>query len=1125
MAKILIVDDHPTNRELLVTLLGYKGHVLFEAADGEQGLAIAQAERPDMIITDIVMPRMDGYELARQVRTNPLIRETQIIFYTSSYIVSETRVLAKACGVSIIIGKPIEPEALLQQVEDALMMSDKTVPVSPPLTAEFHQEHMRVLTDKLVSKVDELEAEIFERKRAEEALQKSQERFINLFHSSPSAMSLSTAGEGRYLEVNAAFLKIFESTREQVIGHTVFELNTWVDLRQRDALYAALKPYGKVDNFEMALRTRTGKVIELLWSGVRMVVDGQDCLLGSALDITERKQAEKQIAQLNRLYATLSQVNQTIVRVTSHHELYQSICNVAVEYGGFALVWVGLLDEATGDVKPVAANGLNVTNWPLETVNTKQGPFTVAPIATALRTSRVVTSEEIPADQRMQNIHFRYQNHTYLSAAAVPFRLRGKTIGVISLVSDEEGFFKSPEETRLLEEMGLDVSFALDTIENDLERKEVGKALGESEERLRQVWESTSDAMVLSDANGVVLDANPAYLKLYGYSAAQVIGHSFSIIFPQEEREQAIEQYKAVFNDQLTLTLFESEIQRADGTRRTVESSITFIKVDGQRTAMLSTIHDITERRQAQDDVLASEKRYRGLFEDSPISIWEEDFSLVKQHIDILRKQGISDFREYFASHIEEIIECASRVKVTNVNKAALQMYEAESAQQMLGSLREVITANMMTSFQEELITIAEGKTAFQWEGTDRTQLGKSIEVNLNWSVSPGHESDYSKVIVSTIDITERKMAQEKTRLQIERLKALRIIDIAISSSFNLKLTLEVLLSQVISMLEIDATAVLLFHPITKTLEYVASRGFHSTNIHETRLGLGDGYAGRAILERATLHIPNLSEETTSLKQMRILRSEDFIDYHCAPLIVKGEVKGALEVFRRSPMMESPEWLDFLETLAGQTAIAIENSQLFDRLQRSNIELSMAYDATIEGWSHALDLRDKETEGHSQRVTDLTVQLAQAMGIGELDLVNIRRGALLHDIGKMGVPDNILLKPGKLTDEEWEKMRQHPGFAYEMLSNIDYLKPALDIPYCHHEKWDGSGYPRRLKGPEIPLAARLFAVVDVWDALRSDRSYRAGWPEEKALEHINSESGKHFDPQVVEAFMKLISEA
>ncbi len=191
-------------------------------------------------------------------------------------------------------------------------------------------------------------------------------------------------------------------------------------------------------------------------------------------------------------------------------------------------------------------------------------------------------------------------------------------------------------------------------------------------------------------------------------------------------------------------------------------------------------------------------------------------------------------------------------------------------------------------------------------------------------------------------------------------------------------------------------------------------------------------------------------------------------------------------------------------------------------LQQSKDELLQAYNNTIVGWSRALDLRDKETEGHSQRVTELTVQLAREMGFSEEELVQVRRGALLHDIGKMGIPDGILLKPGRLTDEEWEIMRRHPVYAYEMLWPIEYLRPALDIPYCHHERWDGTGYPRGLKGEEIPLAARIFAVVDVWDAMRSDRPYRAAIPAAEVLDQIQKSSGRHFDPQVVQIFLQLM---
>jgi len=169
-----------------------------------------------------------------------------------------------------------------------------------------------------------------------------------------------------------------------------------------------------------------------------------------------------------------------------------------------------------------------------------------------------------------------------------------------------------------------------------------------------------------------------------------------------------------------------------------------------------------------------------------------------------------------------------------------------------------------------------------------------------------------------------------------------------------------------------------------------------------------------------------------------------------------------------------------------------------------------------------MDLRDKETEGHTQRVTSLTLKLTQQMGITNIDIVHIRRGALLHDIGKMGIPDSILLKPDKLTEDEWAIMRQHTLYAKDMLSPINYLRPALDIPLYHHEKWDGSGYPHKLKGSQIPLAARIFAVVDVWDALTSERPYRQAWTEQKTLEYIKAESGRHFDPQVVEAFLALI---
>jgi len=363
---------------------------------------------------------------------------------------------------------------------------------------------------------------------------------------------------------------------------------------------------------------------------------------------------------------------------------------------------------------------------------------------------------------------------------------------------------------------------------------------------------------------------------------------------------------------------------------------------------------------------------------------------------------------------------------------------------------------------------------------------------------------------------------REQTMRRLSQLQALHLIDRAISSSFDLRPILNTVIAQTIAQLNVDAVDVLLYHPHLQMLDFVAGQGFRTRAIEQTHLRLGECFAGRAAFERRTVHIPNLSESGINFTRSVILEGEGFQEYYAVPLTAKGEVKGVLEVFHRNPLPLNPEWLDFLETLAGQAAITIDQTQLFDDLQRANLELITAYDATIEGWARAMDLRDKETESHTQRVTELTIALAKTMGIKDSEILHIRRGALLHDIGKMGVPDNILLKEGELTDKEWILMRQHPQFAYEMLQPIKYLRQSLDIPYSHHEKWDGTGYPRGLKGEQIPLVARMFAVIDVWDAVTIDRPYRKGWTKKKALEHIQEQSGKQFDPKIVEIFLKMI---
>lgn len=333
------------------------------------------------------------------------------------------------------------------------------------------------------------------------------------------------------------------------------------------------------------------------------------------------------------------------------------------------------------------------------------------------------------------------------------------------------------------------------------------------------------------------------------------------------------------------------------------------------------------------------------------------------------------------------------------------------------------------------------------------------------------------------------------------RLEALREVDTAITKTFDLNIVLSTVLDQMMSRLRIDAADILLYDEETKMLNYAAGRGFFSSSVD----AVSYNYQGDEVLKQRGALISN---------------KEGLPYYQFYHLFSKGKLQGILEVFNRESFSMDQEGGTFVNMLANQTAIAIDGSRLLNGLRDSNEKLKAAYDATIEGWSRFLDLRDKETEGHSQRVTRITLSLAKALGMEESELLYVRWGALLHDIGKMGILDNILLKPGTLDDKEWEIMKKHPTYAYDMLFQIEHLRPALDIPYAHHEKWDGTGYPRGLKGEEIPISARIFAIADVVDALASDRPYRKAWSFERILEYVKSLSGNHFEPRLVELFCK-----
>jgi HD-GYP domain-containing protein (c-di-GMP phosphodiesterase class II) len=450
--------------------------------------------------------------------------------------------------------------------------------------------------------------------------------------------------------------------------------------------------------------------------------------------------------------------------------------------------------------------------------------------------------------------------------------------------------------------------------------------------------------------------------------------------------------------------------------------------------------------------------------------------------------------------------------------KAGDSTFLSTFAQFPLGhSIAEVFPSKIAGKFQEIVQELKHTQTINSFE------YSIDLQETERWFEAKFVPTEQAQIIIIIREITKHKLAEERTQRQLKHLAALRAIDLAISSTLDIHLALSVVLSQVTSQLNVDAADILLLNPQNNLLEFANGVGFRTESLQQTRLPMGEGYAGMSALKREIISVPNLQHGKTGFLRSPAFAEEGFSSYYCVPLVAKGHVRGVLEVFHRTSISPDFDWLDFMETLAGQAAIAVENATLFKELQRTNFEMTLAYNTTIEGWSRALDLRDRDTEGHTQRVTEMTLRLARRLGIGESELVNVRRGAILHDIGKMAIPDSILLKPGPLTAEEWNIIRQHPRYAHELLSPISFVRPALDIPVYHHEKWDGSGYPDGLGENQIPLNARLFAVVDVYDALTSDRPYRPAWTKEQAIAYVRDQSGKHFDPDMANQFLTMLS--
>jgi PAS domain S-box-containing protein len=994
--------------------------------------------------------------------------------------------------------------------------------------------------------------DITERKRAEEELRNAETRYRALFEQSPNGVLLIDLETGQTIEANETAYRQLGYTREEFAALRISDYEA-LEKPEETAEHMQRVLREGSDDFETLHRTKSGEIRNMRVLAKTVQLSERGFFYAIFQDITERKQTEREVAAYARLGQQLS-------AASTAKTAAGIILATARELLGWDAAFLNLYFPATGLTQPV----LN-----FDTLNGQVTEFPVGPAAPpspmmrrALEAGGQLILADAPETQPPDLTSFGDETRPSAALLFVPIRADQKVVGVLSIQSYTPRAY-TPESLGTLQALADHAAGALERLATESaerEQRTLAEALLDTaaalnstldrDELLGRILENVKRVVPHDAADIMLIEAGVARIVRHRGHAERgtevaALAARFTLAETPNLQEMIASGQPMVISDvqdypDWVATPELEWIRSYIGAPIRVAGQIAgFINLDSATPGFFTATH--AERLRA--------------FAHQAATALENARLLTRQRLAELEALHTVSTALRLAQTRDEALPILldETLAALETNAGVIWLYHPEGnelrravargwfkqlaelpmtpGQGIAGTVFASGQAHISPEFAHDPLVIASARPQIPtgWGGICLPIRSSTGTVGVLFVSVPLPRQITGEQITLLESLTEmasaalhRMSLHEETVRRADQLEALHNIDLAITASVDLRLTLNVLLEQVTRQLNVDAACVLLLNPHVQTLEYAAGRGFQTSVAQTARVRLGESFAGRAALERHTVQIVEPAQIHHSPHFAALWAGEGFAAYFGVPLIAKGEVKGVLEVFHRSPLAPEPDWLSFLETLGGQAAIAIDNAQLFDNLQRSNLDLTLAYDATIEGWSRALDLRDKETEGHTQRVTELTLRLTQPLGLSEVELVHVRRGALLHDIGKMGVPDSILLKAGSLTDDEWKIMRRHPQLAHDLLAPIAYLRPALDIPYYHHEKWDGTGYPHGLKGEQIPLAARLFAVVDVWDALRSDRPYRPAWPKEKVLEHIRSQAGTHFDPRVVDVFLSLM---
>jgi PAS domain S-box-containing protein len=1160
--KILAIDDNKDNLITVKALIqdNFPDYTTLTATTGIGGIELAETEQPDVIVLDVVMPGMDGFEVCQKLKANPKTQDIPVVFATALKGDQDKRIRALEVGADGFLTKPLDEPELKAQIQAMVKIKEW---VDQKNTAQ------ETLASLVANKTKEIEeTQIATMNLLEDLRDENEARRLNEIALRASEAALKKAQQVAHvgswtwhiqqdrLEWSDEMYIIFGVDKETFNGKLDEVVASRIHPDDRAAVEASnrsVREEGKPIPLEYRVILPDSSE-RLIWAEAGEInIDSNgipQTLSGIAQDVTERKKAEKQI----HLQAAALDSAADAILITDREGKIEWVNPAYTQLTGYPA------DEILGQNPRMLKSGIQTDSYYKDLWDTIL--------------SGGVWRGELVNKRKDGTLYMEEESITpLLNSNGQVEHFIGIKVDITERKQQESEILKNNQDINLLYEAGklLNQSLDLQTVYLSF------YSLVSSTMKCDTLYISGYDPeKEMISAKFAIAAGKPVDVSDFPAIPLEPEGHGIQSPVIRSGQSRLINNYAEVLKRTQTNYFIDEEGKVVDEEDVPKDEPVTQscvivpILLNNQVTGVVQ-VQSVEKEAYSQHDLKIAEALV------SQITVAANNAQLYQQSLGEIEARIQAENSLQVRARRQEMMASLGRELAATLDLLVIYPTAEKYIREMIDcpnfgvtlfdNQQRKLTAAYFVSDGEVIDIPTLPPLVFD---PDQSSSGRSraiasktpviandlaIKVRTGAAVLVGSDqvpesAIYVPILVeeACIGLVEIQSYQQdafseedgkwlsvvanqiglaiqnarqftRSAKRISELSAMNAIDAAVTAHLEPGKTYDVLLNQIIGQLKVDIAVLLLWNPHTKELNFIAEHGYLNKPDGNLRIREGESLAGQVVTQRRVLHVDGLSTDNQKLlKEFSIY--EELEEYFGVPLIANNKLIGVLEVINRTPITADADWLRFLDLLAGQAAVVIDAIQLNENVKQANIELIKAYDATIEGWSQAMDLRDEETEGHTKRVTELTMQIGKLLGLKDEKLVHVKRGALLHDIGKLGVPDQILHKTGPLTDDEWIIMRKHPLFAFEMLSSIDYLRPAMAIPHCHHEKWDGTGYPRGLKGEKIPLEARIFSLVDVYDALTSDRPYRKAWDFERTMTYIADQSGKQFDPKITEKFLE-----